>query len=79
MPQPPLCSSNQIIAALRRLGCYEGKAKSGSHQSFHRDRPQGRTVSAPVILGKKEVPRGTLRNILMLLDISLDEFVDALR
>ena len=75
----PLCSSAQIAAALQRLGCYPGKAKSGSHQSYHRRLPDGRILSAPLVLGKREVPRGTLRSILILLDISLDDYLLALR
>ncbi len=75
----PLSSSSQIIAALERLGCYRGKTKGSSHLSYHRDVRRNRTLSAAVILGKKEVPRGTLRNILLLLDISLDDFLAALR
>ncbi|MFQ5875303.1 MAG: type II toxin-antitoxin system HicA family toxin [Dehalococcoidia bacterium] len=77
--QVPACSSNQITAALERLGCYPGRAGSSSHRSYHRDQASGRTLSAPVVLGKREVPRGTLRNILQLLDISLDDFLEALR
>lgn len=78
--QVPLCSSRQVIKALERLGCYPGKAKRSSHQSYHRVDPiNGRVLSAPVVLGKREIPRGTLRSILTLLDISLTDFLDALR
>jgi hypothetical protein len=41
--------------------------------------PDGRILSAPVVLGKREIPRGTLRSILVLLEISLDDFLEALR
>jgi predicted RNA binding protein YcfA (HicA-like mRNA interferase family) len=65
---------------LVRLGCYAGKAKRSSHQSYHRVDPvTKRVLSAPVVLAKKEIPRGTLRSILTLLDISLEDFLDALR
>ena len=78
--QVPLCSSRRIIAALERLGCYPGRAKGGSHVSDHRRQPSTeRTLTAVVIIGRKEVPRGTLRNILMSLDISVDDFMVALR
>ncbi len=78
--QVPLCSSDQIISALQRIGCYQGKARGSSHVVFHRRHDSdGRILTAPVVVGKKEVPRGTLRSILMLLDISLDDFLAALR
>ncbi|MCH7652149.1 MAG: type II toxin-antitoxin system HicA family toxin [Chloroflexi bacterium] len=79
MAQYPLCSSDQVCRALERFGCQPGKARSGSHLSYHRNHPSGRTLSAPVVLGKKEIPRGTLRSILRLLDISLDDFLEHLR
>ena len=75
----PLCSSAQITAALRRLGCYPGTAHGGSHRAYHRRRSDGHILTSPVVLGKREVSRGTLRSILELLEISLDEFMDALR
>ena len=75
----PLCSSAQVVSALGRLGCYPGKAKSSSHQSFHRRISDGRVVTAPVVLGKKEVPRGTLRSILALLEIPAEQFMGVLR
>jgi predicted RNA binding protein YcfA (HicA-like mRNA interferase family) len=75
----PLCSSTQITATLRRLGCYPGAARRGSHLAYHRRRSDGHILTAPVVLGKREVSRGTLRSILELLEISLDEFMEALR
>jgi predicted RNA binding protein YcfA (HicA-like mRNA interferase family) len=39
----------------------------------------GRTVTTVVILGRREVPRGTLRGILRLAEISPAEFTALLR
>jgi predicted RNA binding protein YcfA (HicA-like mRNA interferase family) len=35
-------------------------------------------LSTVVVLGKREIPRGTLRSILRQLDISLNDFLKAL-
>jgi predicted RNA binding protein YcfA (HicA-like mRNA interferase family) len=39
----------------------------------------GRTVTTVVILGKREVPRGTLHGIIRLAEISPEEFTTLLR
>ena len=73
------CSSRQLAAALERLGCYPCRAATGSHQVFARRLPDGSEVSAPIVLGKREVKLGTLRSILRLLQISPADFDRALR
>lgn len=77
--QLPLCSSNQIVAALERLGAYRGRSGKGSHAPYHRENRDGRTLTAVVVLGRREVPKGTLRGILQGLDIPLEDFLEALR
>ena len=77
--QVPLRSSNQILNALKRLGVQEGRARSTSHRFLYRELPDGRKVSNPLPMGKREVRRGTLRNILEALEIPLEDFLDALR
>ena len=74
-----LCSSRQMVAALERLGCYPDRANRGSHQTIRRRLPDGSVVAAQVVLGKREVARGTARDILRLLQISEDDFERALR
>jgi hypothetical protein len=59
----PLRASQKICAALERLERVV----------------DGRTLSAPVPQGKHEIPRGTLRSILRLLDFTEGQFHDALR
>lgn len=77
----PLCSSAQVVAALERLDCTgRKKSKGGSHRMYSRVNPvDGQKDSAPVLLGKKEIPRGVLEDILKLLRISEADFLIALR
>ena len=73
------CSSRQLTAALERLGCYYTKSGSSSHRTYRRQLPDGTILRAPIVLGKREVKRGTLRSILRLLQISETDFDRALR
>ena len=59
-----LPSSKKLITALIKDGFQpRGKSKRGSHQVFRKESPDGaRNVVVP--LGKKEIPRGTLRSIM---------------
>lgn len=75
----PLCSSRELISALERLGCYPGRAKGGSHVSYHRRVSHDRVATAVVVLGKREIPKGTLQSILRELRIDTSEFLAALR
>ena len=76
----PICSSRQLTATLRRLGCEpRRKSKGGSHSVYQRRRTDGRILVSPVILGRKEIPKGTLRNILALLEISHSDFLAKFR
>ena len=84
-----LYSSRQIVRALERLGCQaRGKAtrarkSKGSHRVYSRvvTLPDGtkRTLSAPILLGQKEMDRFTLAHALKLLGISDQEFEGAVR
>ena len=75
----PLCSSDQTIAALKRLGAYPGRTKKGSHISFHLQRPGGRIATTVVIMGKRELPKILLRNVLDNLGIPVEDFKKALK
>jgi predicted RNA binding protein YcfA (HicA-like mRNA interferase family) len=78
-PRLPLISSNQLIAALRRLGFVDGPTKSGSHFSMYRPKPEGtgRDVIS-VVLNQREIPRGTLDSVLKAGRISREELLRAL-
>ena len=73
----PLCSSGRLIKALEALGAYPGPQHGGSHVAYHRDL-NGRIVTTAVVRNKREIPRATLRSILVTLEIGLTEFLDAL-
>ena len=59
-----LPSSDEVISALIKDGFHpRGKSKRGSHQVFRKELPEGaRNVVVP--LGRKEIPRGTLRSMI---------------
>ena len=73
------CSRRQLAAALVRLGCYYEKSGKGSHRTFRRQLPDGTVLRAPIVLGKRQIKRGTARSILRLLQISEADFDRALR
>ena len=75
----PLCSSNQMMRALKRMGVERGPLKRGTHQTVIRTVPDGRILIAIAIIGKKEVPKGTLSAMLKELEISMEHFQSALR
>ena len=75
----PLASSNEILRALLRLGCTEGKRQATSHRAVRRQMPDGRILSRQLVMGKRELPRGTLKSILSGLEIPLEDFLRVLR
>ena len=74
----PLCSSRQIINALRRAGFVPARDAVGDHQAFVRDLPDGRRLTVIVLIGQREVPRGTLRNILRQAEMNIEQFMQLL-
>jgi predicted RNA binding protein YcfA (HicA-like mRNA interferase family) len=74
----PLCSSEQVIRVLERCGFSRGPKSPGSHQAFIKGTPRGKIVTV-VVLGKREVPRGTLKDILERAHISKEQFLRELR
>jgi predicted RNA binding protein YcfA (HicA-like mRNA interferase family) len=77
VPQVPLVSSDKARAALVRLGCQFPRRASGSHLFVYRDTPEGRRASV-LVLGRREIKRGTLKAMLDGLAISVEESIDAL-
>lgn len=72
MPPLPIISGDECIAALRRFG-YAAARQSGSHVRLV---AAGR---APVTVPRHgTLKRGTLRSILRVAEISVEEFVEAL-
>jgi len=80
MNRLPLCSSDEIISALKKDGFQpRGKSKRGSHQVFIKYLLVGCKFIVPVPLGKKEIPRGTLSSILRLAGLSRQRFIELLQ
>ncbi|MGI8553575.1 MAG: type II toxin-antitoxin system HicA family toxin [Dehalococcoidia bacterium] len=75
----PLCSSNDVINALQRAGFTPARSASCSHQFMVRELMDGTKRTATVVLGKKEIPRFTLRGILRQANMTEDEFRELLR
>jgi predicted RNA binding protein YcfA (HicA-like mRNA interferase family) len=63
-------SSRQVVRALEKIGFYVDH-QTGSHIIMRRDNPPT-TVSIPQ---RKEIPKGTLRNIIRQARLSVDEFL----
>lgn len=78
MARLPLCSSNQIINALKRAGFQPASSNPGSHLTMER-RTSRRVITTIVVMGKKEVPRMTLKSILRLAEMSQAEFLRHLK
>lgn len=76
MSKLPLLSSREIVNALKRGGFAPARKSKGSHQAFSRQREGVGTDVTVVPLGKKEIPRGTLKSILRLANVEVDEFLD---
>lgn len=73
----PICSSDQIIAALIKDGFQlRGKSKRGSHQVYVKYLLVNRKYFVTVPLGKKEIPRGTLSSILRQAGISRERLIE---
>ncbi len=71
-------SSDQVLNALIRMGCYLPRKARGSHQPVAREVPRG-TLTAPVVLGRKEIAVPLLRAILQELQIDESEFMRHVR
>ena len=70
MPQPlPSLPGAKVVKALERAG-FTVVRISGSHHVMRH--PDGRAVSVPVHSGR-DMPRGTLRNILAIIGLSPEE------
>jgi predicted RNA binding protein YcfA (HicA-like mRNA interferase family) len=76
MSRLPSVNPNDCIKALEKDGFFVSRQK-GSHVQMRRDDPQpARTVPIPV--SKKPLPRGTLRSIIRLAGLTVDEFITLL-
>lgn len=75
MPQLPIVSSRELIAALEKAG-FESVRQKGSHLRLRH--PDGRTVTIPVHPGQ-DIGRGLLRKILRDAELTRDQFLALLK
>ena len=71
MAKLPHVTGQKVLAALRRAGFRLSHVK-GSHHYFRRE--GGRLVPVPVHAGET-IPPGTLKSILRLAELTVEEFV----
>ncbi len=64
--------ARRVVRALEKLG-FRLDRQRGSHASFVH--PDGRIVTVPIHSGR-EVARGTLREIIRVAGVSVDEFME---
>jgi predicted RNA binding protein YcfA (HicA-like mRNA interferase family) len=69
----PAVRGAQVVRALKRAG-FQVVRISGSHHVMKH--PDGRTVPVPV--HNREIARGTLRNILAIIGMTIEELRDLL-
>jgi predicted RNA binding protein YcfA (HicA-like mRNA interferase family) len=69
-PAVPAVPGIKVVRALERAG-FKVTRVSGSHHVMRH--PDGRTVPVPVHHGR-DMPKGTLRNILAIIGMEADEF-----
>jgi predicted RNA binding protein YcfA (HicA-like mRNA interferase family) len=84
MARLPVVSGAECVAALRRIG-YEVMRTKGSHAFMacvwrgSHPRLTGVGRSPVVVPLHDELDRGTLRSIIRILDLTVDEFLEILR
>jgi predicted RNA binding protein YcfA (HicA-like mRNA interferase family) len=73
-PTLPSVTARELVRALERAG-FVFRRQKGSHQIYQHSQT-GQRVSVPVHAG--DVPKGTLRQILRLADLSAERFLELL-
>ena len=70
MTQMPAVPGAKVVKALERAGFAVVRVSGSHHVMKHTD---GRAVSVPVHAGR-DMPKGTLRNILTIVGLTQDDF-----
>jgi predicted RNA binding protein YcfA (HicA-like mRNA interferase family) len=73
MSKLPRISSRECIKALLKVGFYIDRQK-GSHIILYRDDPYAKAI----VPENRELPAGTLRAILKVADLTVEEFIELL-
>jgi predicted RNA binding protein YcfA (HicA-like mRNA interferase family) len=72
----PQLTAREVTRALERAGFYIERSSGSHHLLVHRTDPRRRTTVA--YHASKDIPRGTLRNILRQAQLTTDEFLSLL-
>ena len=72
MVKLPIVKPKQVIGALRRLG-FLVHHQTGSHARLIHESQSARRVTVPI--HNKDIPKGTLANIIRQAGITVDDFV----
>ena len=75
MPSLPTLKPNEVIRALERAGFYIHRQKGSHARLLHENNPSLR-VTIPV--HNKDIPKGTLANIIRQTGMTVDEFLSYL-
>ncbi|KAF0127260.1 MAG: hypothetical protein FD189_328 [Elusimicrobia bacterium] len=75
MPKLPIISDERLIKILKSDGFMETRQK-GSHLSLHKATPDG--IRLVVVPRNRDIPRGTLRDILRKAQMSREKFFELL-
>ncbi len=74
MPELPVLSGKELLAALERAGFFVTRQRGSHAQMRHAD---GRRTTVP-LHGHRDMPRGTLRAILRDIDITVEHLEELL-
>ena len=74
-PALPVVKAKAALRALERAGCYIHHSTGSHARLFHRTKPALR-VTVPI--HSRDLPMGTLKNILRQAGLSVDEFLKLL-
>lgn len=74
----PLLSSKDVIAALKKLGFkHKFTSSKGNDHSYVRENEDGTKTTTIVPINEREIPKGTLKKILNLAEVTVSEFKKA--
>jgi predicted RNA binding protein YcfA (HicA-like mRNA interferase family) len=72
-PRLPQLNAREVILALERPNFFVERSSGSDHLLVHRTDPRRRATVA--FHGSRDIPRGTLRNILRQAQLSIEEFL----
>lgn len=73
MSKLPSISGKKCVKALKKIGFYQ-KRQEGSHIIMRRDKPFAQVV----VPNHSEIAKGTLRNIIRDIELSVEDFIELL-